>query len=292
MGSTPPSSGRRATDFPVWAPQPQAVLDPSEVRAAGLYADEDDQLVVVVYNAAAGVTLEVRLRTVMLDGRIVPQTYVVTPTSARLRFAQVFDVSQSFILGCSVQLTGGTARRGQTFVQVSLGRGPAAAPVILHTLVSEYVCTDQAPVWPGGLIRQSTEGPGLIRSITGTDQAAGVEISETVPTGARWRLRGFRAALVTSATVANRRVHLFADDGVTRLWELAAADIQAASLTRNYNATPDGFARATQDNEVYVPLPYDVVLLAGSRIRTVTTLLDAGDNWGAPQLHVEEWIEV
>ena len=35
----------------------------------------------------------------------------------------------------------------------------------------------------------------------------------------------------------------------------------------------------------------DLILLAGHRIRTSTSSLQAGDDWGAPQLLVEEWLE-
>jgi hypothetical protein len=258
---------------------------------SGAYVTRTDQLVVVIYNATAGVSVEIRARILTPEGAVTPHVWTIVPTSARARHVTVIDVPEGFIIGLSAALSAGTSRRGATFVQVSLGRGPAAQPLVLQTLLSDYVTPDAAIAYPGGLVRQSIEGPGVLRAVTGTDQAAGTEISETVPTGARWRLRAFRAALVTSAVAGARRVHLYVDDGATRLFELAAADTQAASLARNYNATPDGYARAAQDSEIYVPLPFDVALLQGWRIRTVTTLFDGGDNWGAPELLVEESIE-
>jgi hypothetical protein len=291
MSSNPPSGGRRAGDFPPWQAPPYPKVEPKDVRSAGLYCGEDDSLVVIVYNAVAGLALDVRLRTVMLDGRVVPQTLTITPTSARARFVAYLDIAECFLIGAAVEISSGAARRGQCFVQVGIGRGPAAVPIFLHTLISDYAVTDMAPSWPGGLLRHSVEGPGMLRSVLGTDQAAGAEISETVPAGARWRLRGLRAQLVTSATVATRRVHVFVDDGATKLFELAAADTQLASLTRNYNVEPVGFQRTAQDNEIYVPTAPDLQLLQGWRIRTATTLFDAGDNWGPPQLDVEEWME-
>jgi len=131
----------------------------------------------------------------------------------------------------------------------------------------------------------------MLRSIAGTNPAANVEVTETVPTNARWRLRALRVALVTAAAVANRRVHFVVDDGATILYDLAAADLQTAGLTRNYNAVEDGFQRTTQDSEIYVPIPAQAMLFQGWRVRTLTTLLQAADDFGAPQLDVEEWIE-
>lgn len=291
MSTTPPRGGRRESDFPPWAAQVVPALDPHDVRAPALYVNEDDSLVVSIVNALAGVDVVIRLRTIALDGRIVPQDFTVTPTSNRAQFSQLIHLQECFLAGVAVILGAGSPRRGQTFVTLALGRGPATAPIPLHTLLADYLVAGTALGWPCAFIRQPTEGPGLLRSIAGTNPAAGVEISEAVPTGARWRLRSLRAQLVASGVAANRRVHVVVDDGATVLFELAAADLVTAGLTRNFNCTADGYARATQDNEIYVPLPLDVMMLQGWRVRTLTTAIDAGDNWGAPQLNVEEWIE-
>jgi len=243
---------------------------------SGLFISRDDQLVVVIYNAAAGITVDVRARILLPNGEVAPQVWSFTPTSARARFVQIIEGVEGYLVGLSAAIGSGSPRRGQTFVQVSLGRGPASSPIVLQTLVSDYATPDAAIGWPGGLVRQSVEGPGVLRSVLGTDRAAGVEISEP---------------LVASGAAANRRVHLIVDDATTTLFELAAADLVIAGQTRNFNFIADSFARATQDNEIYVPLPVDVVLFQGWRVRTATTALDAGDNWGPPQLLVEEWIE-
>lgn len=133
------------------------------------------------------------------------------------------------------------------------------------------------------------DGPGTIRSITGTDPAAGAEISETVPADARWRLMGVGLTLVTDATAANREVRLVIDDGTTIIAEIPAGVTQVASETRRYSFGA-GFPRGAgaQSLNVIAPLP-PVVLGAGYRVRTLTTNLQAGDNYGAPQLLVEEW---
>jgi hypothetical protein len=48
---------------------------------------------------------------------------------------------------------------------------------------------------------------------------------------------------------------------------------------------------ATVGNNALVPIPPDIILSDGDRIRTQTTGIVAGDDWGAPQILVEEWIE-
>jgi hypothetical protein len=80
-------------------------------------------------------------------------------------------------------------------------------------LLQGYVTDTSRLSFPGSPIRSSIEGPGVLRSITGTNPAANAEISETVPTNARWRVHAIRFTLVTDANVANREVALTLDDG-------------------------------------------------------------------------------
>jgi hypothetical protein len=124
-------------------------------------------------------------------------------------------------------------------------------------------------------------------SLVGTDPAAGAEISQTVPAGEYWTLTSVLAQLVTSATVANRRVHLIVDDGTNVVANYTAAADQAASATVTYTwdgggadatAVRDGVASSGQ-------LPIGLQLRRpGWRIRTLTSAIDVGDNWGPPVL--------
>ncbi len=256
-----------------------------------LYIGRDDRLLVRVHNTATGLAVVVRVRLMQPDGLIVPLSYTLRPTADRTLQTASFDLTEGFLLGLAVLGESAVARRGQAFVAVLLVRGGALASEPVQTLVADYLSEGQLVGWPGGEIRSSVEGPGVMRSIAGTNPAAGAEASEAVPTDARWRLSTLRVQLVTSAAVAARRVHLLVDDGATVLLDLAAADTQAASLTRNYNVAADGFARAAQTNEIYLPIPPGLVLPQAYRIRTSTENLQAGDDFGAPQLAVEEWLE-
>jgi hypothetical protein len=130
-----------------------------------------------------------------------------------------------------------------------------------------------------------------MRSITGTDPAAGVEISETVPAGVRWRLLSFRAVIVTDATVANRQPSLIVDDGTNTVHQSGANAAVAASAGAGYmwGAGVGAFGATGNGNQGSVPNP--LMLAAGFRLRTSTLLFAGGDNWGAPQYLVEEWLE-
>lgn len=97
---------------------------------------------------------------------------------------------------------------------------------------------------------------------------------------------GVLASLVTSAAVANRAVRLQINDGNLTYFDLPAAAVQAASLTRVYQWGPTLQAVAIGGG-IESPMP-EVTLQAGSIIRVVTDLIDVTDQWGAPVIYVEE----
>lgn len=131
-----------------------------------------------------------------------------------------------------------------------------------------------------------------IRSVAGTNPAAGAEITETVPADARWRLLSLSAALVTNATVANREAALVLDDGTSITLRSPTRQNQAASLTRNYSWF-DGATLTTPVTDPAFTAPIAGPLLAPAhRIRTVTTNLQAGDDWSAPQFLIQEMAKV
>ena len=140
----------------------------------------------------------------------------------------------------------------------------------------------------------SLDGEGKVRTIVGTDPAAGVEVSETVPTGARWELQAIRVRLVTSGTVANRIIHLRLDDSSNIFLQIPAARIQTASETVDYNFSPHmdhPTALVTGSSDLVVPLP-TYTLGAGYRIKTATGNIGLSDNYGAPNLTVKDKIEI
>lgn len=259
--------------------------------SGGLVLTREDRIFVRTHNSAAGVVIGLRARLLDETGRITESAWQTTPASDRTASFVSFDAGRGLLLGLTLRAESGTVRRGQCFVQVGIVRGGALASEPVQLLLSGYITGDSILGWPGGLLRESVDGPGILRAITGTDPAAGSEILEAVPANTRWRLVGLRFPLVTDATVAARRVNLYVDDGTTIALRVPCGDTQAASLNQQYNAAAWGFAPVLADLQAQIALPADFFLLQGWRIRTNTTSLQAGDNFGAPQMIVEEWIE-
>ena len=131
---------------------------------------------------------------------------------------------------------------------------------------------------------------GRLRSITGTDPAAGAEISETVPDRRRWKILSIAITLTTDATVDDREVRLIIDDGTNTILIVRLTNKQAATNTYSYYFTNIGVAETKRINSILIPIP-TLTLSPNSRIQTSTDKMKAGDNYAAPQLLLKEWID-
>lgn len=128
---------------------------------------------------------------------------------------------------------------------------------------------------------------GDIVSIIGNNPGAGVEANFPIPAGQGFLLKGARIRLVTSAAVANRvPVLTIADDNGNTVMEFPASAAQAASLTIDYNFIADlGYAMAAAvGGKLTVGIAPLLYLPDGWTIKTVTQLIDVGDDYAAPTL--------
>lgn len=122
---------------------------------------------------------------------------------------------------------------------------------------------------------------------TSADPAAGSEIVFTADED--MIVQGLSVSLVTDAT-GTPRVHLAADDGTAAniFYRAFAAAAQAISVTNTYVAFAGSQQRALTDAIAQLDFPtLGLKLRKGDRLRTITTGIDAGDNYGAMVLQIE-----
>ena len=283
-----PSSYHPTSTYPEVSFNLRGIPPPSQQ-----YVTREDVGVITSFNAASGIGLEVHGRMLLPNGTVVPFVQTHVPNTDRSSKTDIFAIPEGYLLNVSVFLASGSAKRGQCYVMVKLGRGQATARVDHQVLLQGYVGSSVQQAWPGNRLEQPTEGPGVLRSIVGTTPAAGADISETVPTGARWRPIVFFFSLTTSAAVANRQVRFQLQDASGNIIYHYPSQInQPASQTYYYNfaaglvqVTPVGLT------DYAAPLPIGVAMLAGYKLRTLTAALDVADQFTAPNYEVEEWIE-
>jgi hypothetical protein len=263
---------------------------PSLVDSDAIYCTGEEQMRISSFNSLAGVELHLEARFMASNGQLVPIRQRHVPNTDRSLATQLVPLGDGWLSNVQIRATTGAPARGQCYVFVEIVRGTAGALQPLGALLADYVTDVQRIAWPGSPIRSSTEGRGFMRSFTGTNPAANVEFSETVPTGARWRLVALSVALVTDANVANRVPTLIVDDGALTYLESSVGGNLVASTTYQITASAFGVANAFTPLAQGIPLPPDLILLAGHRMRSTTLNRQVGDDYGAPQLYVEEWI--
>lgn len=258
---------------------------------AALYVGPNETLVVDSWAYAAQLPVFIKIRMLRPGGYVDTTVYTHQPNSDRSLHTTYHDLAEGHLLTAMVYAPDSGYHRGQVWMNVGLERGSGAVGVYHHQLISDYVTNCSSPVWPWARMKSSVEGPGNIRSVAGADPAAGAEVLITVPAGARWRLYSIFATLVTDATVVDRWVRWVIDDGANTLWRLGNPIPQTAGTTRGHVAAAWGGLVTTTGGDVPTSVPPTILLSAGYRISTLTTGIVAGDNWGAPRVLVEEWIE-
>lgn len=256
------------------------------------YIHPDDRIYVAVWNSVTGLVVRVRGSVLLKNGSVAEFNKRITPTDDRVITETFIEIPSGYLKSVTV-FPEGTTKRGQTFVSISVTRDAEDSNNRNQLLIQNYLQSGNALGYPNAQIITSTEGRGYVRTIQGTDPAANNNPSETVPTGAKWKVLYFGARLVTDANVANRYIRPIYDDGTLNAFVGRTHDAHAASTTRDYdtniNAEHQAAIHAGQ-NRVLGFIP-DYPIPAGFNIGFTAVNMQVGDNWAAPTLVVEEWIE-
>lgn len=263
------------------------ILPPSN-----LYVGREDIGSITSYAGVSGLTLEVHGRVLLPNGNVVAFYQPHVPNSNRTSKTDTFPIPEGFLLNIAVFLATGSAQRGQCYVAVKLGRGTATLRVDHQVILQGYVGNNVNQSWPGNRLETPTEGPGVIRSITGTTPGVGAECQEAVPTGARWRLLTVHLILAAAAVVASRRVVVYVSDGTTTKGFFPCTSVITSGQTRDITCA-NGLSVSAEIDQVnqLVPFPAQLYLGTGYKFGTQTESLQATDQYTAPTYAVEEWIE-
>jgi hypothetical protein len=112
--------------------------------------------------------------------------------------------------------------------------------------------------------------------------AAGANFTITAPGGEFWIVHSIVFRFVASAAVANRVVHIIADDATDTYWKAPTNQIVAAAGDNIFSGYPGAPLQAAIGGDVLFPLPNNGLLLPpGNRLRTSTDAIDAADQFSA-----------
>lgn len=266
---------------------------PPAIAGPGLYLANEDNLRITLINSLAGARVTISGRRLGLGSdRIDAFRYEVTPASDRSASTFVFRLGAGWLLNVQAFVSNGSPVIGQTFAIVQVVRGQSGDVIDLATLLAGYVTARQRIGWPGGTIEGSLEGAGALRKIAGTTPAAGAELNESVPTGARWMLLSLKLLLTTSAVAGNRQITLTFDDGTNFYLVSGQGNTTPASTAQTYYWMHGGLPLVSGSLQGRVQgFPPTMWMLAGHRFNTSTAALDVGDQYSAIHYVVREWLE-
>jgi hypothetical protein len=258
---------------------------------AFLYLMRDDRLFLTTIYGAGTDAYVISGRLLLPNGEIMAFTFTYTPTVSVTANTQYWDLAEGFLLDLNVTLSSGVTLPGAAFCQAGIARGTGISSYKVATLISGYVTMGQSLGWPFGTMKASTDGAGQIGSFGQAAPAAGAEIVYVQATQTRFKVRMVGFSLVTSSTVATRGVRLVIDDGTHIIAQIPANATQAASLTYVYNGGAFPTNPAAIAGEYFIPLPPDLIIGSGHRLRTLTNNLQATDQYSALYMLGEQWID-
>lgn len=264
--------------------QPHGATPPVNAYVAGGGA-----LRVRIWTGVTGTQVSIAVLMLLPDGSISKSLLQPIPLNLRVQNQFFFPLTEGFLLTvtCFAFFAGNPNR---CFVEIDLNTTPSTQGVDTQVLCQGY-CNQQSRIcWPNGELANAMDGLGAPLDVTGTAPGAGVEISETVPAGAIWRLKTFTFKLTASAAVANRVPHLIVDDGTNVLTDSPAPTALTAGQAGRLVTGDNSFAAVAVDGTQWLPMVNSLRLLPGYRIRTLTTGLQAGDQYTAPQYLVDEYL--
>ncbi len=177
------------------------------------------------------------------------------------------------------------------FIRICRGLGSSA---LAHTTLAAGYFSDRSDLyWPGGAVGDVLAGAGRTEAFGVGNPAAGADWTYTVFTHQRVKVIAVSALLTTAAAVANRAPRLIIDDGAVTLFEAPAAVAIPASQVVQHSWGAGAGGPVTADNAAAIssPIPNDLFLTGGMRVRTSTGLLQAADQWSNIRLLLQEWVE-
>lgn len=259
-----------------------------------LYVQRDDVLVLQAISGVGGNLFTATARLLLPDGSISIIQQVLRPTGLYAAAQLAIVLSEGYLLSVAVACNSASTR-GIAFAAAFIARGGTTAASAALGLFSDYVTVRQVVSWPGGRQIHPTEGPGNMRVITVAVPATGAEWTQTVQNGARWRIMGIEAKLITAVAVAARvpKVQFFDTLSSLPFYTAVPSQAVAAATTVQVCAAPGAASSAPELTTVNQALPTDMILsgLNPTTISSLTSLLQAGDAYTNISLFVEEWLD-
>lgn len=238
----------------------------------------------------SNVTLYCSFAVMDQEGNINPGIFSVTPSATYTVSVADYPLPLGWLTRVSLFATPSELPRGVVYGSVDYHNHLSKPLSGIHRILSSYVSDEFKPNWPPGVQEHSLSGHGRLRVLSISNPSAGADISQAVPSGARWLPLALQATLTTDANVATRIPFLLITDGSADLALAAHGYSSAASNAVQFSFSAGSHSHTGTPLQTW-SLIHPFHLYTGWTIGTETQSIQVGDQWSAIRLTVEEWLE-
>jgi hypothetical protein len=285
--------GRASEEFKVATPVQNVCFDFEDVAPPPpRYLTLDDRLLISTICASGPVTVQVTLRILRPDGKIIQVPYEVPMAALFVLTELTFPLVEGFLLSATAMVDEVFGTGAATWVQLDVVRTNDIALTSSWTILAGYVDSQLPISYPQHKQRRPQDGAGMVFTNIAGPVVAGGETGFTIFASARAEIISVNAEFDCSIAVANRFPDLVISDAAAN--PLAIIPFTTALVATNTAKITwgQGLPYANSALEFSVPLPNHLTLKYGYAVSTSTRGLTATDVWKQFNVLMKIWFDL
>jgi hypothetical protein len=204
-----------------------------------------------------------------------------------------FGLAEGALINLRISTPTTPPRYGHMFVRVQLIQGSGAAAEIVGTILQGYLSSQNDLAWPGSPIQSMHDSKGIILDASWSQLAGPLRLEQTVPSGVRWRIISALFGYTCGGVAGPRTcfLRIITSLGVQQFLAFNIFSIDAGNTIFYSVGATVNQGDITNSGCVYMPLPADLELGAGSIIQVTVITDHPGDFFQIHGLFVREWLD-
>jgi len=250
-------------------------MSPADVIAT----QTGDTVNVTLWGTQSGVSVKLSMSSLTEDGEFITSEHTLVYATAYAAQSQEIALGAAYMVSMSLRVVTTTAPPNSMFGVVNMYRGGVTNGQLVKPLMRGFMGYHEALTFPSSPFVSALDGVGSPTVLTLANPGAGNNFIITVPSGVCFIIDALEFLFTASAAAANRRVSIRIDDGTNEIHKVEGnADI-TATQARTHSVFTNSQPSNGNNVTIYMPIPLQLRLLPGYRVRSVVSALDAGDTF-------------